>query len=138
MAGVDLHSLIIAQTADVSTGTLSISQGAARTIAVPEIPLTLQVSVAGVVVGDWEELPAGAEMVIDFRLADPSGSQAATGLQLTISPPTQAHPDEPLVVPFTFPAEFSLAAEGCYSLIASVKGVAIKSVPIAIRLQPQD
>lgn len=132
MGEMDLHSLMIAESASSDGGTLTIARGAARSISVPDVPVHLEIAIAAVVVGEWSEVAEGAKPRIDFEVTDPAGKPTSAGVTVAVTPPAQAHADEPLVLPLGFTAAFTVNEPGKHTLTASVAGKVLKRVPFAV------
>lgn len=132
---MDLHSLMIAESASSSGGTLTIARGAARSIRVPTVPVTLEIAIAAVIVGEWDEVADGAKPRVDFHLAGPTEEAASEVVTVSVTPPERSHADEPLVLPIGFTAAFAVKEGGRHELTASVNGKTLKRVPVAVLVQ---
>ncbi|MEA2672940.1 MAG: hypothetical protein QOI92_132 [Chloroflexota bacterium] len=119
---VNIHALMLADSAQAVDGKLYILGGAWNVLRFPEFPSQLIVGIAVAIDVDWNETNRRHHLDVHFEDADGNGMQPTIGADFEAGRPPGAVAGADLRIVFAVNGPLSIPAPGAYSAVASVGG----------------
>ena len=121
-ASVNIHALMLADSAQAVEGKLYILGGAWNMLRFPEFPASLMVGIAVAIDVDWNETNRRHHLDIHFEDADGNLMEPQIGADFEAGRPPGAVAGADLRIVFAVNGPLSIPAPGAYSAVASVGG----------------
>jgi hypothetical protein len=120
---VQIHSLMLSDSAQAVDGKLYILGGAWNMLHFPEFPASLMVGIAVAIDVDWSETNARHHLDIHFEDADGNAMDPQIGADFEAGQPPGAIPGAQLRVVMAVNGPVAVPAPGQYAAVASIGGI---------------
>jgi hypothetical protein len=120
---VQIHSLMLADSAQAVDGKLYVLGGAWNMLRFPEFPASLMVGIAVAIDVDWTETNARHHLDIHFEDADGNAMDPTIGADFEAGRPPGAIAGAELRIVMAVNGPVAIPAPGQYAAVASVGGV---------------
>jgi hypothetical protein len=119
---VNIHTLMLADSAQAVEGKLYILGGAWNLLRFPEFPASLIVGIAVAIDVDWNETNRPHHLDVHFEDADGNAMDPRIGADFEAGRPPGVVPGAELRIVFAVNGPLTIPAAGSYSAVASVGG----------------
>lgn len=119
---VNIHALMLADSAQAVDGKLYILGGAWNVLRFPDFPAQLIVGIAVAIDVDWNETNRRHHLDVHFEDADGKSMDPTIGADFEAGRPPGSTPGTDLRIVFAVNGPLAIPAPGLYSAVASVGG----------------
>jgi hypothetical protein len=119
---VNIHALMLADSAQAVDGKLYILGGAWNVLRFPDFPAQLIVGIAVAIDVDWNETNRRHHLDVHFEDADGNSMDPTIGADFEAGRPPGSTPGTDLRIVFAVNGPLSIPAPGLYSSVASIGG----------------
>ncbi len=119
---MNIHALLLADSAQAVDGKLYILGGAWKNLRFPEFPAQLIVGIAVAIDVDWNETNQRHHLDLHFEDADGHPMQPTIGADFEAGRPPGAVPGSELRIVFAVNGPLAIPAPGSYAAVASIGG----------------